>query len=79
MAWSRLLVLVVSPFTTGNPFLGTLLLGFSIDREGFGGSRGVKCVSKFSLPSWGWFYITITIYFMFHLKYSGGFWYTSGV
>ena len=34
------------PFTTGNPFLGTKLLGFSIGSgsgapKGFGGSEGV--------------------------------------
>ena len=32
----------VNPFTTGNPFLGTKLLGFSIG-EGFGSSKRVKC------------------------------------
>ena len=26
-------LLVVNPFTTGNPFLGTKLLGFSIGRD----------------------------------------------
>ena len=44
-----------NPFTTGNPFLGTKLLGFGI-RRGLGALKGLKCCLAVIVARVGWWW-----------------------
>ena len=47
--------LLVNPFTFGNPFLGTKLLGFSVGR----GSGALKGVTQFRLMCKSFFFVIL--------------------